>query len=113
MHRRKARFVLPAVALALLIPLWKAAAEELPAPVELTWPAGSPPAHTPAAQTCSMWVGTDYFTDAAHTTRVGVCTLTCSQANWLEPTFSGGGSCTGSSSSFTLRRFFACPGPCL
>jgi hypothetical protein len=29
-----------------------------------------------------------------------------------DPTFTGGGTCTGTSSSYTLRRYYACPGIC-
>jgi hypothetical protein len=106
-----ARLILPALVLALLVPLAsrKAAAEELSTPAQPVWLTELP---IRTQITCSVWIGTDYFTDAAHTTRVGVCTITCSQFDIVEPTFTGGGTCSGTSSSFTLRRSYACPGPC-
>ncbi len=111
MKRSMARFALLAVA-ALLIPLssQRAVAEQSFTPADPVWLAGLRTVQPKI--TCTVWIGTDYFTDASHATRVGVCTITCSQFDLVEPTFSGGGTCSGSSSSFTLRRFFACPGPC-
>lgn len=111
MQRRMARFALLAVILTLLVPLSShpAAAAELSTPEQPVWLAKLT---STKGFTCSEWIGTDYFSDASHTTRVGVCTITCSQFDAELPTFTDGGTCTGVSSSFTLRRYYACPGMC-
>lgn len=64
--------------------------------------------------TCNVWIGTDYFSDAAMTNRVGLCTVSCFDATHgnATPTFTGGGTCSGTSGPYTLRRNFACPGIC-
>jgi hypothetical protein len=110
MQKRMAFVVLPAVVLALLVPLSsrKGAAEELSTPVQPAWLAKL----ALPQKSCTVWIGTDYFTDAAHTTRIGVCTITCQQFDIVDPTFTGGGTCSGTSSSYTLRRYYACPGIC-
>ena len=111
MQKRMAFVVLPAVVLALLVPLSsrKAAAEELSTPAQPLWLSQLTTSRT---STCTVWIGTDYFTDAAHTTRIGVCTITCAQFDHVDPTFADGGTCTGTSSSYTLRRYYGCPGIC-
>jgi hypothetical protein len=62
---------------------------------------------------CQSWIETSYYTSSAHTTLVGHCTITCQQ--WqLEnviPTFEGGGTCTGTSSSFGVDQLHLCPCP--
>lgn len=105
------RMAFVAVVLALLVPLSsrQGAAEALSTPVQPVWLAKLT---APLRSTCSVWIGTDYFTDAAHTTRTGVCTITCQQFDIVDPTFTGGGTCTGTSASYTLRRYYACPGIC-
>jgi hypothetical protein len=103
--------------LALLVALaaLPAAAAERSTPAHPGWLAGLTD-FTPAPRpnTCFVWIGTDYFTDAALTNRVGVCTITCNQAYYgsVEPTFDGGGTCTGTSGPYTLRRSYGCPGIC-
>jgi hypothetical protein len=66
------------------------------------------------AATCNVWIGTDYFSDAALTNRVGFCTVSCFDATHgnATPTFTGGGTCSGSPGPYTLRRNFGCPGIC-
>jgi hypothetical protein len=80
----------------------------------VSFAASSHPSRPSSLQTCTVWIGTDYFTDAALTNRVGVCTVTCFQATRgiYRPTFGGGGTCTGSPGPYTLRRYYGCPGIC-
>jgi hypothetical protein len=66
----------------------------------------------PALSTCTVWQGTNYYSDATLTTRVGQCTITCAQFDIKEPTFTGGGTCWGVSSSYTVRTYYGCPGIC-
>jgi len=114
MQRRLVVSALLVLALALVA--LPALAEEHSTPAHPSWLQGldgiSIP--TPRPTTCFVWIGTDYFTDAGLTNRVGVCTVTCFQATHgtAEPTFTGGGSCTGTSGPYTLRRSFGCPGIC-
>ena len=62
---------------------------------------------------CPAWIETSYYSSSAHTTLVGHCTITCLQ--WqLEnaiPTFDGGGTCTGTSSSFGVDQLHLCQCP--
>lgn len=62
---------------------------------------------------CSAWVETSYYTTASHGTLVGRCTITCHQFDTgdAQPTFTGGGTCTGHSSSFPVDFFTSCPCP--
>jgi hypothetical protein len=62
---------------------------------------------------CNAWIGTVYYTDATHTTATGSCSITCLQYDngSAAPTFSLGGTCAGSSSSFSVRRNGQCPCP--
>lgn len=116
MQRRKAGLVLAAVALTLVLPLFasKAAAEDFTVaePAQPDWLVGTTP--KPRPMTCFIWQGTRYFSDATLTTQIGLCTITCNQAmhGTEEPTFSGGGTCTGSPSDFTTRLSYGCPGIC-
>jgi hypothetical protein len=117
MKRHSARFVVPALVLVLLVSLAarQASAAERSTPAHPVWLANVlefTPAPRPT--TCFVWIGTDYYSDGTLTTRVGQCTVTCFQATHgtAEPTFTGGGACTGTSSSFTVRRSFGCPGIC-
>ena len=98
MHRRLAYLALVAL---ILVPL-------------VSFAASSNPSRPASLYTCTVWIGTDYFTDAALTNRVGVCTLNCFQATHgvYTPTFEGGGTCTGSPGPYTLRRYYGCPGIC-
>jgi hypothetical protein len=117
MQRRLARLVLPALVLALLVSLAArpVSAEERSTPANPVWlvDIGSF-TPTPRPATCYVWIGTDYFSDAAETNRVGFCTVTCDQAKYgrAEPTFTGGGTCTGTSGPYTLLRSYGCPGIC-
>jgi hypothetical protein len=76
-----------------------------------------PPATVSAAihpdSACTAWVETSYFSNASETTQVGRCTITCHQFDTgdAEPTFSYGGTCTGSSSAYYSQYFTACPCP--
>jgi hypothetical protein len=115
MQRRKACLVLAAVALTLVLPLSapKATAAGFTAePAPPDWLVGTTP--KPRPMTCYIWQGTRYFSDASLTTQIGLCTITCNQAMYgtVEPTFSGGGTCTGSPSDFTVRTSYGCPGIC-
>jgi hypothetical protein len=118
MQRRLARLAVPALLLALLVVLaaLPASAAEQSTPTHPIWLQGidgiSIPVPRPA--TCFVWIGTDYFTDPGLTNRVGFCTITCNQAYYgnVEPTFAGGGTCSGTSGPYTLRRSYGCPGIC-
>jgi hypothetical protein len=66
----------------------------------------------PAYAICYIWQGTNYYSDAAHTTRVGQCTITCAQFDLKEPTFTGGGTCWGVPSSYEVHTSYGCPGIC-
>ncbi len=59
---------------------------------------------------CNAWVVTNYWSDAAHTTKVGQCSITCFQYDQVSayPTFTGGGTCTGVSSSYTNQLTTLC-----
>ena len=50
---------------------------------------------------CNAWVVTNYWSDAAHTTKIGQCSITCNQYTQVTayPTPVGGGTCTGVTSS--------------
>jgi hypothetical protein len=67
----------------------------------------SMPAHSRG--TCSAALETDYYTNASHTTKVGMCVITCAQWD-LDPGATG--KCTGTITSFPgggpLRQ---CPCP--
>ena len=99
MHRRLAHLVFT---LLVLVPLVAFAATSAP----------SPPA--PHYATCTVWTWTDYFSDAAKTNRVGYCSVTCFQATHAlaDPTFGGGGTCSGTSGPYTTKLFTACAGIC-
>jgi hypothetical protein len=109
MQRCLARLILPALVLASLVSLGSrpASAEEVSTPAHPVWLASF-------TQTCTVWIATDYFTDAGETNRVGQCSLTCWDATHgnASATFAGGGTCTGVSGPYTLRRIYACPGIC-
>lgn len=90
MLKRLARLALPVVVLALAVTV----------------------SSKPALSTCTVWTGTNYYSDATLTTRVGVCTITCAQFDIKEPTFTGGGTCIGVSSAYTVRLYYGCPGIC-
>ncbi|HTQ79605.1 MAG TPA: hypothetical protein VMM92_06390 [Thermoanaerobaculia bacterium] len=114
MHRNLSRLALPALALLSLLaafPARPASAEERSTPAHPDWLLGIPAPHP---DTCTVWTRTDYYTDVTHTNHVGACTVTCFQATHgtAEPTFSGGGSCTGSSGTYTVDSSTACPGLC-
>jgi hypothetical protein len=98
MHRRLAYLVLVVL---VLVPL-------------VSFASSSAPFRPSRLETCTVWIGTDYFTDAAKTNRVGVCTLNCFQATHgvVTPTFEDGGTCTGAPGPYTLRRYYGCPGIC-
>lgn len=117
-RRRLARFAVLALLLALLVPSLSrpASAEERSTAAHPAWLEGLDGIGipTPRPTTCFVWIGTDYYSDPGLTNRVGVCTVTCFQATHgtAEPTFTGGGSCTGSSGPYTVKRTFGCPGIC-
>ena len=117
MQRRLAHLVLLTLVVALLVSLGTrpAAAEERFSSAHPAWLNGLTD-FTPAPRpnTCFVWIGTDYFSDAAETNRTGWCTVTCFQATHgtADPTFEGGGTCTGTEGPYTLRRSFGCPGIC-
>lgn len=98
MHRR---LVVLALVVLILVPL-------------VSFAAGSAPARSSSFYTCTAWTGTNYYSDAAKTVGVGFCSLNCFQATHgiLEPTFEGGGSCTGTPGPYSTRRYYACPGMC-
>ena len=62
---------------------------------------------------CSAWTHTLYFSSADHTTSVGSCFITCRQYDLgsADPTFTGGGTCSGMSSDFPVDNFTPCPCP--
>ena len=116
MQRCQARLVLAAVALTLLLQLTSrkaAAVEFLPAPpAGPSWLYGTSPEAQPT--TCYVWQGTVNYSDAAHTNWTGLCTITCNQAYYgnVYPTFTDGGTCTGSPGAYTVRQNYGCPGIC-
>lgn len=59
---------------------------------------------------CNAWVVTNYWSDASHTTKVGQCSITCTQYTQVTayPTFTGGGTCTGVSSPYTNQLTTLC-----
>ncbi|HVR11946.1 MAG TPA: hypothetical protein VMW75_28145 [Thermoanaerobaculia bacterium] len=62
---------------------------------------------------CSAWIETNYYNNINHTTLIGQCTITCRQWDMgnVDPTFGGGGKCSGSPSDFGVDEFFLCPCP--
>jgi hypothetical protein len=103
--------VLAVALLALLVPLSARAAD----------PAGpSTPVNPPWLESltnkvttgCNVWTGTDYYSDGTYSTRVGVCYISCSQFDFIDPTFGTGATCTGVSSAYTIRRYSYCPNGC-
>ena len=96
MHRR-----LPYLAFTLLVllPLVAFAATSVPAP---------------RFATCTVWTWTNYFSDEAKTNRVGYCSVTCFQATHgtADATFTGGGTCSGTSGPYLTKLNTACAGIC-
>jgi hypothetical protein len=72
--------------------------ESVPAPI---WLGIGNPGNPNPPITCNAWVVTNYWSDAAHTTKVGQCSITCNQYTQVTayPTPVGGGTCTGVTSS--------------
>jgi hypothetical protein len=83
-----------------------AAATPAPAPIWLGIVRNPDPPFT-----CNAWVVTNYWSDAAHTTKLGQCSITCNQytQGTAYPTPAGGGACTGvTSSSYTNQLTTIC-----
>ncbi len=61
--------------------------------------------------TVNAWTTTNYYSDATHTTKVGQCHITCFQYDQVSayPTFTGGGTCQGVSSAYTVDLTSPCP----
>ena len=69
--------------------------------------------HPAPAKACQglAWTGTYYFSDAAKTNVVGACSITCQQfvTGSADPTFTGGGSCSGVPGPYTTLTVRTCP----
>jgi hypothetical protein len=89
-----------------------AAAAATPAAVpDPVWLGIGNPGNPDPPLTCNAWVGTSYFTDAAHNNEVGQCTITCNQYTQVtaNPTPGGGGTCVGNTSApYTYKQTKLC-----